>query len=85
MRLGREVDDDVDALLREHALDELEVADVALDEPHVEPVEVAPVAGVGEQVERDDVVVGMALEPAADEVRADEAGRAGDEEPHPAS
>ena len=82
MRLGGEVDDDVDLLLRQHALDELEVADVALDEAHVEPIEVAPVAGVGEQVERHDVVVGVLLEPVADEVRADEAGGAGDEQPH---
>ena len=46
------------------------------------PSRLRAVAGVGEQVERDDVVVRMALEPVADEVRADEAGRAGDEEPH---
>ena len=35
VRLGGEVDDHVDLLLREHALGELEVGDVALDEPHV--------------------------------------------------
>ena len=46
MRLGREVDDDLDLLLGEHALDEIEVGDVALDEPHVEPFEVARIAGV---------------------------------------
>ena len=45
-------------------------------------VEVGAVAGVGEQVERDDVVVRMALEPVADEVRADEPGAAGDEQAH---
>ena len=59
--------------------------DVTLDEPHVEPVEVAPVAGVREQVERDHVVRRTALQPVAHEVRADEAGRAGDEEPHTVS
>src|SRR5262249_11693748 len=42
----------------------------------------APVARVREQVERNDKVFGMTCRPVADEVRADEAGRAGDEQPH---
>ena len=45
-------------------------------------VEVRPVAGVRQEVERDDRVVGVPLEPVVDEVGADEAGRAGDEDPH---
>ena len=49
-------------------------------EPDAQPVEVARVAGVRQLVERHDVVVRMALEPPADEVRADEAGAAGDED-----
>ena len=47
---------------------------------HAGPLEVARIAGVREQVEGDDVVVGVLLEPPADEVRADEAGGAGDEQ-----
>ncbi len=65
-------------------LHELEIADVALDETHREAFEVAPVAGVGEQVEREQVVFRVALGPVADEVRADEPGRARHEEPLPA-
>ena len=84
VRLRREVDDDADLLLREQPLHELEVADVSLDEPHVEPVEVAPVAGVREQVERDHVVVRVTFGPVADEVRADEARRPRDEDAPPA-
>ena len=45
-------------------------------------VEVGPVAGVRQEVERDDRVVGMPLEPVVHEVGTDEAGRAGDEDPH---
>ena len=40
--------------------------------------EVLAVTRVGQEVVGDDVVVGMLLEPEVDEVRADEAGRAGD-------
>ena len=48
---------------REHVAHEVEVADVALDERDaVEPVEVAAVARVREEVERDDVVVRRALD-----------------------
>ena len=59
MRLRREVDDDVDVL--EQRLDEVEVADVAVCE--LDPVgdvgEARPVARVGQQVEDDDLVVGV--------------------------
>ena len=55
------------------------------DEPQAEPVEVAWVACVRELVERDDVIVRIPLEPPANEVRADEAGGASDEELHLAS
>src|SRR5205814_9237884 len=80
VRLGGEVDDDLDPLLAEQALDKLAVADVPLNEAHVQSVEVARVARVREEVERDDVVVRMPPEPPVDEVRADEAGGAGDKE-----
>ena len=81
MRLGREVDDDVDLVLGERALRELEVGDVALDERHVFGHVLAD-ARVREQVVADDVIVWMTFAPVAHEVRADEPGRAGDEQTH---
>ena len=85
VRLGREVHDDFDPLVAERALG-VAVADVALHEhdPVVDRGEVRPVAGIREQVEDDDVVVRVPLEPVVHEVRADEAGPAGDEQPHDA-
>ena len=84
VRLGSEVDDRVELLLAQHALGELAVADVSFDEddPVVHVLEACSVARVGEQVEDDDVIVRVPLEPVADEVRADEPGAAGDEDPH---
>ena len=84
MRLGREVHDDVDPLARKRLLRELDVADVALDEddPVLDVDEARAVAGVRQQVVGDDVVVRVLLEPVVDEVRADEAGPAGDEKTH---
>ena len=69
---------------RSDVLDDVQVGDVRLDERNalLGAVEVRPVSRVGQEVERDDRVVGMPLEPVVDEVRADEAGRAGDEDPH---
>ena len=60
------------------------VADVALDEddPLLDRREALAVPRVREQVVDDDVVVGVPIEPVVDEVRADEAGSAGDEEAH---
>ena len=60
------------------------VADVSLheDDPVLDGREALPVSGVGQQVVGDDVVVRVLLEPVVDEVRADEAGRAGDEKSH---
>jgi hypothetical protein len=54
-------------------------AQLALDDLDVQPLEIAPVAG-GEIVEHTDVVA--ALDERVDEVRADEAGAAGDESLH---
>ncbi len=80
VRFGCEVDDDVDVVLTQGLLGELEICDVALHErrPVLRPREVLAVARVGQEVVGDDVVVGIFLEPEVDEVRADEAGRAGD-------
>ena len=80
MRLGRRVDDHVDAL--DELGDEPGVADVAVDER--EPLvaqdvcEVLEVPGVRERVERDHLVLGVRQE-VADHVGRDEAGAAGDE------
>ena len=81
VRLGREVDDHVELVLGQRLLGELEVGDVALHEGNALR-DVLAHARVREQVVGDDVVVRPLLEPVADEVRADEAGRAGDEKPH---
>ena len=58
VRLGGEVDDGVAA--RAGPRDRLGVADVALDEPQSQPVEVRRVAGVRQLVEHDDLVAGRA-------------------------
>ena len=83
VRLGGEVDDDVDLVLGERARREVEVGDVALDERHVVGHVLAH-ARVREQVVGDDVILRVALAPVADEVRADEPGGAGDEHAHAA-
>ena len=84
VRLRGEVDDGVDGLVGERLRREVEVGDVALHEhdPVLDIREARAVAGVGEEVVDDDVVVRVALEPVVDEVRADEAGSAGDEQSH---
>ena len=84
VRLGGEIDDGVDLLPLEQPLAELEVGDVALHELDLllDRGEAAPVACVREQVEHDDAVAGMPLEPVADEVGADEAGAACHQQVH---
>ena len=77
VRLGREVDDRVAAARRPG--DVLRHGDVAVVE--LDAVgQVGAVPGVGQLVEDDDVLAGA--EQPLDEVRADEAGAAGDEDPH---
>ena len=84
VRFGSEIDDGVDLVLPQRSLGELAVADVPLDEddPVLHRREALAVSSVREQVVDDDMVVGMPPEPVVDEVRADEAGSAGDEEAH---
>ena len=83
VRLGGEVDHVVDLVLAQDVLDDVEVGDVRLDEGSIlDPVEIRAVARVRQEVEGDDRVVGMPLEPVVHEVGADEAGRARDEDPH---
>ena len=85
MRLGREVDDLRHLVLVPGLGHRGRVADVALDERELVGVlrqqiaEVGQVAGVGQLVERDELYLLPAAEEQADEVAADEAGRAGDE------
>ena len=85
VRLGGEVDDDLGPVVAQRRLRELPVADVALYERDaiLDPREALAVPRIREQVVDDDLVVGVPLEPVVDEVRADEAGSAGDEEAHP--
>ena len=84
VRLGGEVDDHPDLLAPHRALRKLAVADVSLDErdPVLDRGQIGTVARVREQVVDDHVVVRIPLEPVVDEVRADEARAARDEESH---
>ena len=76
--LRGEVDDRVAAAGR--ARDVVGLGDVALEELDLLQRQVGAVAGIGELVEHDDLLAGG--EEALDEVRADEAGAAGDEDAH---
>ena len=80
VRLGRGVDDHIDAL--DDLLDVGGIADVALDEREAlvpEQVgDVGRVAGIGERVHDHDLVIGGAQQMPA-EVGTDEPGTAGDE------
>ena len=81
--LGGEVHDGVAA--GHGGVDRLLVADVGLRQRHaLEALDVAAVAGVGQQVVDDDLPVGPLAVDVADEVRADEAGAAGDQQLHDA-
>src|SRR6185503_1319257 len=78
VRLRGEIDDGLAGL--PGALDGLRVGDVADDEIDPGPLQIGGIAGVRELVEDDDVVA--ARDQPSDEVRADEAGAAGDEHAH---
>ncbi len=78
VRLGGEVDDRVAAACG--ALDVFRYRDVALHELELAERQVRLVPGVGQLVEDDDVLT--APQQPLDEVRADEAGAAGDEHAH---
>ena len=84
MTFGGEVDDAVDVLLFEQTTHGGVVADVEAGEFIVRRVfhvgEVGQVAGVGEDVEADDVVVGIFANKTAYDVVADETGAAGDDD-----
>ena len=81
---GGEVDDAVDVFLFEQTTHGGVVADVETGELIVRRVfhvgEIGQVAGVGEHVEADDVVVGIFANKTAYDVVADETGAAGDDD-----
>ena len=83
VRFGGKIDDGARLVLGEQPGDEVEVADVALDEEvarvALQGGEVLEVAGVGQRVEVDDGLIGLG-QPVEDEVAADEAGTTGDED-----
>ena len=67
--------------LRERLLGRLEIADVPLDEDDavLDVGQVGAVPGIGQHVEGHHLVLGVLLDPVADEVRPDEAGTSGHE------
>ena len=81
VRLGGEVHDRIDP--RDRAVDRLLVADVGLHQADpLEPVDVAAVAGVGQQVVDDDLPVGTLALYVTHEIRADEACATRDQQLH---
>ena len=80
---GGKIDHGAGLMLGEQFGDEVEVADVALDEEvariATQRCEILEVAGVGQRVEVDDGLIGL-RQPVEDEIAADEAGTAGDED-----
>ena len=89
MRLGGVVHDRVSGGVERSGqlVDERRVGDVAAHEPHPvvgQPLERGEVAGVRQLIEHDDLVIGV-RDDVAYEVRSDEPGAAGDQEPGHAS
>jgi hypothetical protein len=85
VRLGREIQDGVGAVLGEHARHRLAIGDVAAHEGHPRVlqrrVEVQQAAGVGQLVD-DNETIGGVRERVVNEIRADESGSAGNQERH---
>ena len=83
---GGEVDDGVDPLLPDGLLGLSAVADITLDEddPVLDVGQIGSVAGIGEHVVGNNVVVGVLFDPVADEVRPDESGTSRHEKAHKA-
>jgi hypothetical protein len=81
MTLRGEVDDRIDRMVADQRLHQRGIADVAFDEFNaVDLGEAGAVAGIGEGVEHDKGVAGVAGGPIVHEISADKAGAAGDEE-----
>ena len=83
MRLGREVDDEV-RVAPTRPSTSAGIGDVAVDEGDrvADRVQAGRVGRVGERVEHGDLRIGPVGQRVVDEVRADEAGAAGDENAH---
>ena len=86
VRLGGEMDDRVDPLAPQRLLGGGRVADVALDEddPVLDVGQAGSVAGIGEDVVDDDMVLGVLFDPVSGEVRPDETGTSRHEKAHSA-
>lgn len=83
VRLGGIVDDRVGGPPHQ-LVDQSRVGDVAANEGHAvvrQTLERREVAGVGQFVQHGDVMIGV-VDDVVHEVRADEAGTAGDQQPH---
>ena len=82
MALGGEVDDAVDGVLLKEAFHKCAIADIAFDEMATQSVDVAfdrvHVAGIGEEVEDDQLRVRVGGQHILHEVGANESGSAGD-------
>ena len=86
VRLGGEVDDGVDPLAPQRLLGGDRIADVPLDEddPVLDVGQAGSVAGVGEDVVDDHMVLGVLFDPVTGEVRPDKTGTSCNEKAHTA-
>ena len=86
MAFGRKVYDDVGLLLLKNAVNGLAVADVGFTKAEVVLVEDGckgrKIARIGQLVNADDAVLGMAVHQVKNKVAADKAGAAGDDDGH---
>ena len=83
MALGGEVDDGFDRVIAQRRLDDVGIADVAFDEGEaVDAFERREISGVGERIEHDQTVRAIGATATTNEVGADEAGAASDQEIH---
>src|SRR5580692_6026191 len=85
MALGGEIDDRIDGILRDHRFDELGIADVAALEPITRIAfdvgGILEVSRVGQLVDVEDRLLGVAGQLVADEIRADKSAATGDNQP----
>ena len=82
--LSSQMDDAIDILLPHQFVHPVEIADVSLDERIVRPVldvlEVGKIAGIGQLIDIDDMIVGILRHEKAHYVRANETGSSGDDD-----
>ena len=86
MRLRRKVDDDIGLYLLEKAVDKLAVRDVAADKAVVRRIfdrlAVFKVAGIGQLIEVDDLILRIGVDQVLDHDTADKAGTARNDNLH---